>query len=88
MTCTIGVGLTVNELNPADFTYGYERLRFPKPVHIGDTIRTQVTIAAAEDDPKRPTFGRVTEKLQVLNQRDEYVLACDHILLVKKASPS
>ena len=86
MTFTIGVGLTAHELNPAAFTYGYERLRFPKPVHIGDTIRTRLTIAAAEDDPKRPQYGRVTEKLEVLNQRDECVLACDHVLLVERSS--
>ncbi|MEM6393670.1 MAG: MaoC/PaaZ C-terminal domain-containing protein [Planctomycetota bacterium] len=85
MTFAIGVGLTATQINPLAFTYGYERLRFPKPVHIGDTIRTRVTIAAAEPDPKRPQYGRVTERLEVLNQRDEVVLACDHILLVEKS---
>ena len=43
-----------------------------------------VTIASKEDDPKRPQFGRVVEKVEVLNQRDETVLACEHVLLVKK----
>ena len=32
MTFTIGIGLTATEINPRAFTYGYERLRFPKPV--------------------------------------------------------
>ncbi len=84
MTFTIGVGLTATDLNPAAFTYGYERLRFPKPVHIGDTLRTRVTITACEPDPKRPNMGKVTEKLEVLNQLDQTVLACDHILLVQR----
>lgn len=84
MTFTIGIGLTATQINPVAFTYGYERLRFPKPVHIGDTIRTRVTISAVEDDPKRPQLGRVTEKVEVLNQRDEVVLACEHILLVQR----
>src|SRR3954464_14089278 len=53
MTFTIGVGLTATVINPVAFPYGYERLRFPKPVFIGDTIRTRVTIANKEDDPKR-----------------------------------
>ena len=88
MTFTIGIGLTANVINPVAFTYGYERLRFPKPVFIGDTIRTRVTISAKEDDPKRPDFGRVTEKIEVLNQRQETVLACEHVLLVKKKQPS
>jgi len=71
-------------INPLAFTYGYERLRFPKPVFIGDTIRSRITIASKEDDPKRKEFGRVIEKVEVLNQRDEVVLACEHVLLVKK----
>lgn len=84
MTFAIGIGLTASEINPLAFTYGYERLRFPKPVFIGDTIRTTLTIAALEPDEKRPDHGRVTEQVRVTNQRGEVVLACDHIYLVKK----
>jgi len=84
MTFTIGIGMTASLVNHAAFTYGYERLRFPKPVHIGDTIHTRITIASKEPDPKRPQYGRVTEKIEVLNQRGETVMACEHILLVEK----
>lgn len=84
MVFAIGVGLTATLINPVAFSYGYDRLRFIRPVHIGDTIRTRVLISAKEDDPKRADHGRVVERLEVLNQRGETVLACDHILLVKK----
>ena len=84
MTFTIGIGLTASLVNPAAFTYGYERLRFPKPVHIGDTIHTRITIASKEPDAKRPQYGKVVEKIEVINQRGETVLACEHILLVEK----
>ncbi|TCQ82137.1 monoamine oxidase [Ochrobactrum sp. BH3] len=84
MVFAIGVGLTATLINPVAFSYGYDRLRFVRPVHIGDTIRTRVTISAQEDDPKRANMGRVTERCEVLNQRDEVVLACDHILLVER----
>lgn len=84
MTFTIGVGLTAGLLNPVAFTYGYDRLRFPKPVFIGDTIKTRVTVAAKEDDLKRPHLGRVVERCEVLNQREEVVMACEHILLVQR----
>lgn len=84
MTFAIGIGLTATEINPFAFTYGYERLRFPKPVFIGDTIRTTLTTTALDDEPKRPTHGRVTEQVRVINQRGETVLACDHIYLVQK----
>ena len=84
MIFAIGVGLTATLINPVAFSYGYDRLRFVRPVHIGDTIRTRVTISAKEDDPKRINLGRVTERCEVLNQRDEVVLACDHTLLVER----
>lgn len=84
MVFAIGVGLTATLINPVAFSYGYDRLRFIRPVHIGDTIRSRVTIASKEDDPKRKSHGRVVERLEVLNQRGETVLACDHILLVEK----
>ena len=83
MTFAIGIGLTAREINPAAFTYGYERLRFPKPVFIGDTIRTRITVSSKEPDPKHLTLGRVIERCEVLNQRDEVVMACEHILLVQ-----
>lgn len=81
---SVGIGLTAGEINPAAFSYGYDRLRFIKPVFIGDTLRSRVTIAAKEEDPKRPGLGRVVEKVEVLNQRGEVVLACEHILLVER----
>jgi acyl dehydratase len=80
---TIGVGQTAGEINPSAMTYGYEKLRFPKPTFIGDTIRTKVTIADKRDH-KRPEYGIVVEKLEVLNQRDECVMACEHLLLVER----
>ena len=85
MTFAIGIGLTAGEINPLAFTYGFERLRFPKPVFIGDTIHTVLTIAALEPDPKRPDYGRITETVRVINQRDEVVLACDHVYLARRS---
>jgi monoamine oxidase len=84
MIFAIGVGLTATLINPVAFSYGYDRLRFIRPVFIGDTIRSRVTVAAKEDDPRRTGQGRVVERCEVLNQRDEVVLAADHILLVEK----
>lgn len=84
LTFAIGIGLTASEINPHAFTYGYERLRFPKPVFIGDTIRTRLTVTSAEPDPKRPEYGRVVETCVVLNQHGDTVLACDHVLLARR----
>ena len=81
---TMAVGLTAGEVNPEAFTYGYDRLRFVKPVFIGDTLRVKVTLKEKRDSSKRPGYGIVVELLEALNQRQEVVLACEHLLMVKK----
>jgi acyl dehydratase len=81
---SVGVGLTAGVINPQAMSYGYDRLRFVKPVFIGDTIRATVTIKEKRDDPKRPAHGVVIEALQVTNQRGETVLVCEHLLLVNR----
>jgi monoamine oxidase len=84
MTFAIGIGLTASQINPVAFTYGYDKLRFPKPVFIGDTLRTRVTVKEKQEDPKRKGLGRIVEACEVLNQRDEVVLYCEHILMAEK----
>jgi acyl dehydratase len=83
MIFSIGVGLTAGIINPEAMSYGYDRLRFIKPVFIGDTIKSIVTIAEKKDH-KRPKLGIVSEKLEIVNQHDEVVLATSHLLLVNK----
>jgi acyl dehydratase len=81
---SVGIGMTAGVMNPEAFSYGYDRLRFVKPVFIGDTIRVRVTIADKQEYPKKPALGLVTEQVEVINQQDQVVLACAHLLLVKK----
>ncbi|GGH60350.1 acyl dehydratase [Filimonas zeae] len=80
---SIAVGLTANEINEVAMTYGYEHLRFIKPVFIGDTIVVKVTIKDMKDH-KKPGFGLVTELVEATNQRGETVMVCEHILLAQK----
>ena len=80
---TVAVGLTAGSINPVSMTYGYEKLRFTKPVFINDTIRVKVVISQLKDH-KKPGFGLVTELLEVTNQHQELVMICEHLLLVQK----
>lgn len=52
MIFSIGIGLTASEINPEAFSKGYDRLRFVKPVFIGDTIHSEVTISDKSDSKK------------------------------------
>jgi acyl dehydratase len=87
MTFAIGVGLTATQINPRAFTYGYERLRFPTPVHIGDTIHTVVTIGEKAPHPKRKGYGKVVEITETKKQDGTTVMYCEHILLVEMKEP-
>lgn len=81
---SVAIGMTAGVINELAFSYGYDRLRFLKPVFIGDTIHVVVTIADKRDYPKRIDHGLVVEKCEVINQRDETVLVCEHLLLARK----
>jgi len=54
---------------------GYDRVRFIKPVFIGDTVRVVYTIAEIE-----PERGRSRGKVEVTNQQGETVAVAEHIM--------
>jgi len=81
---SVGVGLTAGVINPHAMSYGYDRLRFIRPVFIGDTIRVTVTIKEKRDGGKRPHHGIIVEGCEIFNQKQELVLACEHLLLVER----
>lgn len=80
---SVAVGMTANEINEVAMTYGYERLRFIKPVFINDTIHVKVSITEKKDH-KKPGFGLVTEYVECFNQHGDLVMCCLHILLANK----
>lgn len=85
LTFAVAVGMTVGEINPEQFSYGYDRLRFIKPVFIGDTLTVTCTIKQLTPD-KKPGLGLVVELVEAMNQRGEVVLACEHLTLVRHKS--
>jgi len=83
---SVAVGMTASFINEVAMTYGYERMRFIRPVHIGDTITVHISISDKQPH-KKPAYGLVTEKLEVLNQNDQLVMVCEHLLLTEKKHP-
>lgn len=80
---SIGIGMTANVINPRAMSYGYDRMRFIRPVFIGDTIYVKAEIIEKRDH-KRPTHGVVVEKVTISNQQQEAVLVCEHLYLVER----
>jgi acyl dehydratase len=81
----IAVGMTAGDINPQAMSYGYDRIRFIKPVFIGDTITVTAEITEKSEHAKQPErFGYVHELVTVTNQRDETPLVLTHLYLVNK----
>lgn len=82
---SMAVGMLAGEINEEAMSYGYDRVRFIRPVHIGDTITSRSEISALHEHAKRPDlFGVAEEQVEVVNQRDDVVIAFVHIYLVNR----
>ena len=62
---------------------GFDKLRFTKPVKIGDTVRAKIRVTGKRET-SRSDRGIVRRELLVLNQRDEIVLEADQSFLIKR----
>jgi len=80
MVFSLGLGLMAHN-NINTFSYGYDKLRFIKPVFVGDTIYTIRT--QLEKWPKYPTLGMVRVSYEVFKAPGELVLYCEHLQTVK-----
>ncbi len=80
---SVAMGMQATDVNPEAFSYGYDRLRFVKPVFIGDTITVAVSIKEKREH-KKPELGMVVEQIEVRNQKHETVLACEHLILANR----
>ncbi|MET1412141.1 MaoC family dehydratase [Roseibium sp. HPY-6] len=84
MVFSYGLGLMANN-NVNTFSYGYDKLRFIKPVFIGDTIYTVRT--NLEKRPKYEEMGLVKVSYQVYKNKGELALYAEHLQTVKYRNP-
>jgi acyl dehydratase len=85
MVFSVGLGLMAHN-NIHTFSYGYDKLRFIKPVFVGDTIYTVRT--QLEKWPKYPEMGMVKVSYEVFKMPGELVLYCEHLQTVKYRDPA
>ena len=79
-----GIGLVATNWLQA-FSYGYDKLRFIKPVFIGDSIYTIRTNIYKE--PKYEERGLTKARYDVYKDGGEIVLSCEHIQTVLYRDP-
>lgn len=63
---------------------GIRDLRWPKPVHAGDTVTFGHEILDLRDAPKRPGWGLLVAQASATNQKGELVLTFRSAKFVKK----
>ena len=85
MVFSLGLGLMAHN-NIHTFSYGYDKLRFIKPVFVGDTIYTIRT--QLEKWPRYPEMGMVKVSYEVFKMPGELVLYCEHLQTVKYRDPA
>lgn len=79
-----GLGLVATNCVNA-FSYGYDKLRFIKPVFIGDTIYTIKT--ELDKQKKNKEMGLCRAAYEVFKNEGELVLYCEHLQTVKYRHP-
>jgi acyl dehydratase len=75
------LGTTVGNL-------GFERVEFPKPVFIGDTVTAHSEVLEKRDSKSRPEWGIVVFEHRGVNQRGEVVALCRRAAMMLKKRPA
>ena len=87
-TLGLVVGLSVGEttLGTTIGNLGFEKVEFPRPVLIGDTIRAVTEVVAKRESRSKPDRGIVTFEHRGLNQRGEVVCSCVRLGMMMRKS--
>jgi acyl dehydratase len=85
-TLSLMVGVSVGDttLGTAVANLGWDEVRFPKPVFIGDTLNIVTEVLELRESKSRPDAGIVTFLHQAFNQRGELVASCKRSGLQRK----
>ena len=81
----VGVSVGDTTLSTAVANLGWDDVRFPAPVFVGDTLRIETTVVDLRNSKSRPDQGIVTFEHRAFNQRDELVGICKRTGLQRKA---
>ena len=80
----IGVSVGDTTLGTTVANLGMDGVKFPKPVRIGDTLRSETTVLEKRESKSRPNEGIVVFEHRSFNQHGEEVAYCRRSALMKK----
>jgi acyl dehydratase len=80
----VGVSVADTTLGTLVANLGFDEVRLPKPVFIGDTLRFESECVDLKDSKSRPNAGIVTWEHRAINQRGETVCTMKRTALIQK----
>ena len=80
----VGVSVSDTTLGTLVANLGYDKLVFPAPVFVGDTLRSESECMEVRESKSRPNAGIVTWEHRSFNQRGELVCKCTRSALLLK----
>ena len=84
-TLSLAVGLSVSDLSEHVMAnLGWNDIKLPSPVYIGDTIYASSEILAKRESESRPDVGLVTARTTGTNQREQTVISYERTFMVYK----
>lgn len=84
-TLALVLGLSVADTTQAGgVNLGWTEIRLPRPVFVGDTLRSETEVTAVRESASRPRYGIVSVRTRGLNQRDEVVCEFDRSFLIPR----
>jgi acyl dehydratase len=85
-TFSLLIGLTVADttLGTLVANLGFDKVRLPAPVFIGDTLRAETEVIGLRDSNSRPEAGLVTFAHRLVNQRGVAVCTCERTVLMQR----
>jgi acyl dehydratase len=74
---TLSIAHVIHQEGLSDFpvSAGYDKIRFLKPVLLGDTVTVHYVVASVDKER-----GRSVAKIEVMNQRKEIVAVGEHVM--------
>jgi acyl dehydratase len=80
----IGVSVADTTMGTLVANLGYDALKFPNPVFVGDTLHSETECTAVRESKSRPNAGIVTWVHRSFNQRGDLVCECSRTALLLK----
>ena len=78
----VGVSVADTTLGTLVANLGFDEVRLPKPVFIGDTLRFESECVDLKESKSRPSAGIVTWEHRAINQRGETVCTMKRTALI------